>query len=289
MMKYLQLIRIHQWLKNFFIFAPLFFSGHLFNLAKLTHCALAFLSFSLCASSIYIVNDYKDIEKDKLHPVKKLRPLAAGTISKVTAIGLFCLLATVSFVLAFVINLNFAIVSGIYFLMNLFYSFGLKKVSLIDVFIIAIGFVLRVTAGGVVTDIEVSHWLFIMTFLMALFIAFAKRRDDVVLEMETGERVRTSISGYNLEFISSAISILCGILIVSYLLYITSPEITLRFQNKHAYISTIFVIMGILRYLQITLVEDNSGSPTKVLMKDRFLQATIILWMLFFASIIYVR
>ena len=285
----IQLIRPQQWLKNFFIFAPLFFSGNLLDLDKLCYCAVAFLAFSLNASSIYIINDYRDIENDKLHPSKKLRPLAAGTVSKGTAIGMFCFLAIASFVLAFGANTNLGIVIGIYFVMNMLYSFGLKKISLVDIFIIAIGFVLRVTAGGVVTGIEISHWLYIMTFLIALFIAFAKRRDDVLLQMETGEKMRKSVSGYNLEFISSAISILCGILVVSYLLYITSPEITLRFQNRHAYISTLFVIMGILRYLQITLVEKNSGSPTKVMMKDAFLQFIVIAWMLFFGVIIYIK
>ncbi len=289
MKNYFEIIRVQQWLKNFFIFAPLFFSGHLLETDKLVYCALAFLAFSLNAGSIYIINDYKDIENDRLHPTKKHRPLASGTISKVTALVLFCFLALSSLVLAFLLNQNLGIVISIYFGMNLMYSFGLKKISLIDIFIISIGFVLRVTAGGMVTGIEVSHWLYIMTFLIALFIAFAKRRDDVLLEMQTGEQMRKSVSGYNLEFISSAISILCGILIVSYLLYITSPEITLRFQNRHAYISTVFVIMGVLRYLQITLVEGNSGSPTKVLIKDRFLQITVVLWMLFFAFIIYTK
>ena len=191
--------------------------------------------------------------------------------------------------MAFFIGQNLGIVISIYFVMNLLYSFGLKKIALIDIFIISAGFVLRVTAGGAVTGIEISHWLYIMTFLVALFIAFAKRRDDVLLEMQTGEQMRKSISGYNLEFISSALSILCGILVVSYLLYITSPEITQRFQNKHAYISTLFVVMGILRYLQITLVEGKSGSPTKVLIKDLFLQVTVVLWMLFFAILIYFK
>lgn len=289
MVNVIKLMRVHQWVKNMFIFAPLFFSGHLMDLDKVICCAFAFLSFGLNASSIYIINDYKDIEKDKLHPTKKTRPLAAGTISKNLGALLFVVLAGVSLTFAYFINPNFFVVVSIYFVMNLIYSFGLKKVSLIDIVIISIGFVLRVTAGGVVVKIEVSQWLYIMTFLIALFIAFAKRRDDVLLEMETGEQMRKSISGYNLEFISSAISILCGVLIVSYLLYITSHEITSRFQNRPIYISTIFVIIGVLRYLQITLVEKNSGSPTKILLKDRFLQFTVMFWMLFFAFIIYLK
>lgn len=286
-MEVLKLLRINQWLKNGFIFAPLFFSGHLFDLDKIEMCIYAFAAFSLSASSIYIINDMNDVEKDKLHPVKKNRPFTKGTVKKNTGIILFVVFASSSLLLAYNINFNFFVVLLSYFIMNLLYSYGLKKISLIDIIIISVGFVLRVTAGGVVTQIEISHWLYIMTFLIALFIAFAKRRDDVLIEMETGEKMRKSISGYNLEFISSAISILCGVLIVSYLLYITSPEITTRFQNKPIYISTMFVIIGVLRYLQITLVEKNSGSPTKILAKDRFIQFIIAGWVLFFAFIIY--
>lgn len=287
MKEIIKLLRINQWLKNGFIFAPLFFSGNLFDLDKIKWCIYAFLAFSFCASSIYIINDINDTEKDKLHPVKKNRPFAKGTVKKNTGIILFVAFSLSSLLLAYTINLNFLIVLLVYFIMNLLYSYGLKKISLVDIIIISIGFVLRVTAGGVVTQIEISHWLYIMTFLIALFIAFAKRRDDVLIEMETGEKMRKSISGYNLEFISSAISILCGVLIVSYLLYITSPEITGRFQNKPIYISTLFVVVGVLRYLQITIVEKNSGSPTKILTKDKFIQFILAGWVLFFAFIIY--
>lgn len=289
MKKYLSLLRVNQWLKNFFIFAPLFFSGNLFDEQKIFLCFLAFLAFSLNASSIYIINDIKDIENDKSHPVKKNRPLASGEISINSALVLCLVFSISSLVMAYYISTLLLAVIGFYFVMNIFYSMGLKKVPLIDIFIISIGFVLRVTAGGIVTGIEISHWLYIMTFLIALFIAFAKRRDDVLIEMETGEKMRSAVSGYNLEYISSANSILCGVLIVSYILYITSPEIVSRFENKHAYVSTLFVILGVLRYLQIALVEKNSGSPTKVLITDRFLQITVVLWMLFFAVIIYMK
>jgi hypothetical protein len=156
-----------------------------------------------------------------------------------------------------------------------------------DAFIISLGFVLRVAAGGVLSNIIVSHWLYIMTFLLALFIAFAKRRDDVLILNETGSQMRKSIKGYNLEFISSAISILSAVLIVSYILYITSPEVNIRFFGKHPYISTIFVVLGVFRYLQITLVENNSGSPSKLVLKDVFIQLVVASWVLFFIVLIY--
>lgn len=289
MKSYLSLIRVHQWIKNLFVFAPLFFSGHLLQVDKLQLSLVAFIAFCLNASSLYIINDIADVEKDRLHPIKRNRAIASGKISKTKALLLFSLCATVSFVLAFSVDSYLSLVLLIYFSLNLLYSFWLKKIHLIDVFIIAIGFVLRVLAGGVITGIEISHWLYIMTFLIALFIAFAKRRDDVLIQINSGEKMRQAIDGYNLEFISSAISLLSGVLIVAYLLYITSPEITERFRNKHAYISALFVIMGILQYLQITLVQNKSGSPTKLLLKDTFLQVTVALWVLFFAFIIYIR
>jgi 4-hydroxybenzoate polyprenyltransferase len=288
-MRYLQLIRVYQWPKNFFIFAPLFFSGNFLDLHKLQDSIIAFIFFSIIASAIYIINDYKDIEKDKCHPVKKNRPLASGLISKTTALILFCILSIISLISVYIINKGLFYVLLTYFLLNIAYSFFLKSIPLIDVFIIAIGFVLRIIAGGIVTSIEISHWLYIMTFLLALFIAFAKRRDDVLLQQKTGEEMRKSISGYNLDFINSSISVLCGTLIVSYILYITSPEITQRFQNKHAFISVLFVVAGVLRYMQITLVEKNSGAPSKILLKDFFIQITILLWISFFCILIYLK
>lgn len=286
-MQTLKLIRVHQWTKNLFVFAPLFFSGQFLQKEKFILSAFGFLCFCLAASSIYIVNDLFDAEKDKLHPTKKNRPIASGKISKPFAIALLLIFISAAFGVSFYISIELFTVIAVYFVLNLFYSFGLKQISLVDVFIVSIGFVLRVAAGGVLTDIPVSHWLYIMTFLLALFIALAKRRDDVLILNQTGSEMRKSVKGYNLEFISSTISILCATLIVSYLLYITSPEVVARFEGKHPYISTIFVILGVLRYLQITLVQENSGSPSKILLKDLFLQIVLVLWVLFFITIIY--
>lgn len=283
----LKLIRVHQWTKNLFIFAPLFFSGQILQIEKLTTAILGFICFCGIASSVYILNDLMDYEKDKTHPSKRNRPIASGEISKLNAIILFFFLIISVFIFSFQLNVFFFLVILFYFILNILYSFGLKHISLVDTFIISIGFVLRVSAGGVLTNVPVSHWLYIMTFLLALFIAIAKRRDDVLILNQTGSEMRTSIKGYNLEFITSTISILCATLIVSYLLYITSNEVVARFEGKHPYISTIFVILAILRYLQITLVLEKSGSPSKILLKDVFIQVVILLWILFFITIIY--
>lgn len=287
MTAYLKLIRVHQWTKNFFVFAPLFFSGQFLHSERLKESCIGFFCFCFAASAIYILNDIVDAENDKLHPVKKLRPIASGKINKVSAAIISILFLCTAVIPAFIISKWFFGVLIIYVAINIGYSLGLKQISIMDAFIVSLGFVLRVAAGGVLSEISVSHWLYIMTFLLALFIAFAKRRDDVLIMNETGSQMRKSISGYNLEFISSAISILCATLIVSYILYITSPEVNVRFVGKHPYVSTIFVILGVFRYLQITLVENNSGSPSKLVLKDLFLQLVIISWVAFFVVIIY--
>jgi decaprenyl-phosphate phosphoribosyltransferase len=288
-MIFLKLIRAHQYTKNLFVFAALFFSGKFFEIQKVIECGIAFLAFCLAASSIYIINDLKDLDKDKQHPAKKNRPIAAGLVSVKLAIFICVILFLLSFFISALASFNLLAVILIYFVLNLFYCFGGKNISIIDVFIISTGFVLRVVAGGVINRIELSHWLIIMTFLLALFIAFAKRRDDVLIENESGLKIRNSIAGYSLEFINAISSILIAVLIVCYIMYVTSTEVTIRFNNKPIYISVLFVLLGLIRYLQISIVEKNSGSPSKLILKDRFLQCCVIAWVLFFITIIYFK
>jgi len=281
------LIRIHQWAKNILLFAPLFFSGHIFEYNPLINTIVGFFLFGLIASSIYIFNDLCDIENDRIHPTKKHRPLASGNISIKTGWVLCFFLMTSSLIASWLLNTTFFYIMVLYSTINVFYSIGLKNLSLLDVFIVALGFVLRVYAGGILSEISVSQWLFIMSFLLALFIAFSKRRDDVLIKLDSGAEMRTAIKGYNLEYISSSISILCGILVVTYLLYVTSDDVQSRFQGRPVYLTALFVLMGILRYLQITLVDGKSGSPTKIFYTDFFIQVVVILWIIFFAVIIY--
>lgn len=289
MKAYIQLIRPKDWAKNMFLFIPLFFSGMFFETTKLGELAIGFLCFSLVASSIYIMNDYRDIEDDKKHPVKRLRPLASGAVNRSTAIAIAVLFLIAGFTVAWFLRDKFMFILGIYFLMNVGYSFGLKNIPILDIFIISVGFVLRIKAGSVISLIPLSEWLIIMVFLLALFMAFAKRRDDVLLKLSSGDDMRKAVKGYNLEFINTALSLICAVIIVAYLMYTKSPEVEQRLQTYRLYYTCIFVLAGIFRYLQLVFVQQNSQSPTKILYKDRFIQVTILLWILSFYVILYVK
>lgn len=289
MKAYIQLIRPKDWAKNLFLFVPLFFSGMFFETGKLVELLIGFICFSLVASSIYIMNDYRDIEDDKKHPVKKDRPLASGAVNKTTAIIIALLFLLIGFTAAWFLSHKFMFILGIYFLMNVGYSFGLKNIPILDIFIISIGFVLRIKSGSVISLIPLSEWLIIMVFLLALFLAFAKRRDDVLLKLSSGDDMRKAVKGYNLEFINTALSLICAVIIVAYIMYTMSPDVMQRLQTYRLYYTCLFVLAGVFRYLQLVFVQQNSQSPTKILYKDRFIQVTILLWIISFYVILYVK
>ncbi len=287
--QYISLTRPKHWIKNSFIFLPLFFSGEVFNVEKLLSCLAGFGAFSFIASSIYIINDYMDIEADKKHPTKSLRPLASGAVTKRAAITLFVICVALGITAAAFIKMKFLFVLMIYFVMNLGYSLGLKNISVLDIVLVAMGFVLRIKAGGVIAVIGISQWLMIMVFLLAMFMAIAKRRDDVLIKLDSGLDMRKAIKGYNLEFLNAMLSLFTGIIIIAYLMYTISPEVMQRWNVYRLYYTTLFVIVGLMRYLQITFIEKNSGSPTDLLYKDKFLQITLVLWIISFYSIIYIK
>ena len=286
-MQYLKLLRPSHWAKNLFLFIPLFFAGEIFDLAKVVEVFVGFMAFSLFASSVYIINDYNDVEADRRHPVKCKRPIASGAVSKPMALVIFVLCLVVGGLLAWYVKPKFLFVTGIYFVINLLYSFGLKNISILDILILSIGFVLRVKAGGVAANVAVSEWLMIMVFLLALFMAVAKRRDDVLIKTQTGQEMRKAAAGYNLDFMNVMLALVSAVIIVAYLMYTMAPETMIRFKTYRLYYTCLFVIGGLLRYLQITYVENNTGSPTKILYKDRFIQLTILLWVLSFYVLIY--
>ncbi|MCH9742873.1 MAG: decaprenyl-phosphate phosphoribosyltransferase [Proteobacteria bacterium] len=272
----LELLRPHQWLKNLFVLAPLFFSFH-FTESNIVAALLGFVLFSLAASSIYVLNDYHDIEEDRQHPTKCNRPLASGTVSKPQAVILMLVLWGVVAVGAYALNPAFlAIVVG-YVLLNVLYSFKLKHIPILDITIIAIGFVLRVFSGAILIAVTPTLWIVLVTFLLALFLALAKRRDDCLLARD-GLKTRKNIDGYNLELVNAAMVLMAAVTLVSYIMYTVSPEVATRFGSEYLYLTSLFVIVGMLRYMQITFVEENSGSPTKLLLKDRFLQLTLVGW-----------
>ena len=281
------LIRAHQYVKNFFIFVPLFFAGRVTDLDLLAASLVAFVAFSFTASAIYILNDYLDIEEDRQHPVKRERPLASGSISILSAMIFMGVLFVSGTALMALLSLEGLALIGVYVCINFAYSFRLKHIALIDITIISVGFILRLFVGSVVTGVPLSMWIVIITFLLALFIAFAKRRDDILIYLDTGSKMRKSVDGYNLQLIDGAMIITASIVIVTYILYTVSDEIIARLDNQHLYLTTLFVVLGVLRYLQIAWVDKKSGSPTKIVLKDTFLKITILAWLLSFGWIIY--
>jgi 4-hydroxybenzoate polyprenyltransferase len=286
---YLQLLRPKDWAKNLFLFVPIFFSGDLFNWKLYPILFGGFVAFCCVASSIYIINDYRDIEDDKKHPEKSRRPLASGVVSKPAAIIIGVLLLIAGFSIAYFIRDKFLFVLSIYFFLNLAYSLGLKAIPILDIIIVAIGFVLRIKSGAVIAVIGLSEWLNIMVFLLALFMAIGKRRDDVLLKLSSGTDMRKSIKGYNLEFLNVVLALVCAVIVVAYFMYTMSTEVILRMGTYRLYYTCLFVLAGIMRYLQIIFVQATSGSPTKILYKDRFIQVSILLWITSFYLIIYMK
>ncbi len=283
----IKLMRPHQYIKNIFIFIPLFFALKITDASLVLNAFIAFFAFSLSASSVYILNDYFDIEADREHPKKRFRPLASKEISKHEAIVLMLSLFALSAILICSVSINAVAILLFYVGMNIAYSINLKHIAILDVTIIAIGFVLRLFMGSIVTGIALSHWIVIMTFLLALFMALAKRRDDVLIYQNTGKKMRKVIDGYNLQFLDIAMAIMASVVIVAYIMYTTSLDVMERIDSHHLYLTALFVIIGVMRYLQISFVLLDSGSPTQIVLKDRFIQFTLLGWILSFIWILY--
>ena len=280
----IRLIRVKHWIKNTFIFLPIFFAGKI-TLIFSDNLLFLFFSFCLASSSIYVLNDIFDVDKDRLHPSKKGRPIASGFFSIKVGFLIFAIVSILFLASLIFIKESFLYVL-LYFVLNVLYSFKLKHISIVDVACISIGFVLRVLAGGYQADVHVSHWMIIMIFLLTISLAFAKRRDDLDLGIEK-ETLRKSLSGYTFQFLDVVKSISFSITLISYVLYSISPEVIERIGSDKLYITSLFVFLGIMRYLQISIVDKNTGSPVQVLMKDRFIQITLLLWGLTFFYIIY--
>lgn len=288
------LIRPCQWLKNAFVFTPLFFDRHATDWCYVWLCIIAFLAFSLVSSGIYCFNDICDADIDRLHPVKRMRPVARGVVSKRTAYATMVVLWVAAFTVVVLGSSDSDSIRGLigtllfYIVMNVAYCMKLKQVALLDVFIIATGFVLRIVAGGLATGIILSHWIVLSTFLLALFLAVAKRRDDVTIYETSGVKARNNVVRYNMVFLNQSIGILGSVTIMCYILYTVSSEVIERIGSHNLYITSVFVLAGILRYMQLTLVDQKSGNPTKVLLHDHFIHVCVIGWIVTFAIFLYV-
>lgn len=288
----LKLVRPKQWIKNLFVFIPMFFAGELFDTHSLWMGIVTFAAFSLVASSIYCYNDIVDVDADRRHPVKCRRPVASGAVSVRMAYMLMALMLVLSVAATLLlppeVMANVLAVVLFYYVLNLSYCSKLKQYAIVDVCIVAFGFVLRILAGGFACEVALSNWIVIMTFLLTLFMSFAKRRDDVLRMNETGEAPRKNTGRYNLTFINQAITITASVTLVCYIMYCVSPEVAERFQTPYLYLTFVFVLLGLLRYIQIAVVDKKSGDPTKVILRDHFSQVIVVAWVLTFLLMIYV-
>ncbi|EKD89503.1 MAG: UbiA prenyltransferase [uncultured bacterium] len=289
MLKYIfKAMRPRQWTKNAFVLAALVFDRQLFHIQSLERTLLTFVIFCLVSSSVYLINDVMDIEADRLHPVKKNRPIASGKLPVSLAITTSIILVLGSLVGSYFLSLGLLAIVAVYFVLNLAYSKWLKHMPIIDVLVIAACFVLRVAAGVSVIEVErFSPWLYVVTTLFALYIGFGKRRAELmVLVPENGQSHRKVLSGYSIEFIDQLITVVSSTTIIAYSLYTFSAP---NLPDNHAMMLTIpFVLYGIFRYLSIMQINKMGGEPEEILLKDRPLQITIVLWAIAIMIIFYI-
>lgn len=279
------LVRPHQWVKNLVVGAPLFFTPDHMSSAAAGQVLIGIAVFSSLASGVYVLNDIADRKSDALHPEKRRRPLVTGSVSLTLAAVLIAVLWLGGGWGAALLGPDFLTVAAIYVGLNMAYSAGLKQIAIIDVLIVASGYVLRLIAGAVLIGVEASAWIVITTGLLALFLALAKRRDDFVRNL--GTEHRHSLKGYSKPFLDVALAMTLGAMLVAYLVYTTDAGVTTRMGTDKIYYTVPFVVAGVLRYLQITLVEERSGSPTKIVLTDPFMIVTIAGWLATFAGLIY--
>lgn len=280
-------LRPHQWVKNSFVFAALLFAERLTDRHSVTVACLAALIFCVISSSVYLLNDVMDREEDRLHPVKRLRPIAAGKMSVTVAAAFAAALAAGALVGSWEVGRGLFEVVAIYAVMNLVYSTWLKHVLLLDVFVIAAGFVLRVMGGGLAIHVRISSWLIVCTTLLALFMALSKRRHELVLLGENGARHRASLEHYSPYFLDQLIAIVTASTVMSYALYTLSTDARTQFPGKHLALTIPFVIFGIFRYLFLVHQREKGGNPTRTLLTDTVLLSTVLLWAASLVLIIY--
>lgn len=274
-----RLLRPEQWLKNFFIFAPLIFSKHLFMGGYVSTALLAFVVFSLLSSTVYIFNDIADQEADKLHPTKRNRPIAAGAISITQAVGIAIgLLILIGFLTTF-LNAKFLFIAALYFILNLGYSFFLKRVILVDVFIVAAGFMLRVLAGAFVINVQVSEWLILCTLFVSLFLSISKRRAELMI-VKNSEHYegRAALRGYDIEFLDQMMTITASGMAISYALYTVAERTISIFGSSNLIFTTLFVLFGIFRYLYLVRARKTEDNPTHMLTTDSVTLFNVAAW-----------
>jgi len=280
-------MRPHQWVKNLFIFAPLLFGRKLTELPAVGAAAAAFGVFCLLSSSLYIFNDWLDADEDRAHPEKQKRPISSGELSVFAALSFAGVLAAAAFMSAWWVGAGFAAVVGLYFVLILAYCLSFKRFIVLDCIVIAVGFVLRVVGGAEAVGVVPTHWLIACAFLLALFLAFSKRRQELLKLSNNAVEHRKVLGQYSVAFLEQANIIVIGAAIVSYALYTVAPETVARFGTDALIYGTVFVVYGMLRYLALINNPENGGNPSKMLLTDRPLLIALAAWSLYNAIIIY--
>ena len=280
-------IRPGQWTKNLLIFAGLLFARRLFNPAAVIDATLGFVIFCGLSGAMYLINDVLDRESDRRHPLKSGRPVASGVVSVPLALGTAFVLIVAGLSAAFAINVRFGVVSAAYLALLVLYSAVLKHIVIIDVLTIAVGFVLRATAGAVAIDVEISHWLLVCTILLALFISLAKRRHELMLLTDGATSHRPILSEYSPYLLDQMIAVVTASTLISYVFYTISPDTQQKFGTPWLGLTIPFPLYGIFRYLYLVHQREGGGSPADLLLTDRPLLGCVALWVLCVALIIY--
>ena len=284
----LSLLRIPQWVKNFFLFAPLIFSKHLFEAGYFWTVAVAFTVFCLISSAVYIINDIADREVDRRHPIKRTRPLAAGTLTSSAAVVLALLLLSLSVALAKDLPENFQLVATLYVVMNVAYSFWLKHIILLDVFIVASGFMVRVLAGAYAIDVAISHWLVLCTLFISLFLSTSKRRGELVMSQQVeGYEGRAVLKHYDLASIDQIMTVAAAGMAITYALYTIADRTVTMFGTENLIFTIVFVLFGIFRYLILIKARPMEDNPIRLLLGDPMLLLNIFAWFITCVVVIY--
>jgi 4-hydroxybenzoate polyprenyltransferase len=271
----IQALRPKQWLKNAFVFAPLLFGKAFMSLEKLSLALLAFALFSAGASAVYILNDILDVERDRQHPTKKDRPIASGRLPIPIAAALGAMLAGGALAISFWRMPDFGMLLLVYLVINVGYSLGLKHVVIIDIFAIAIGFVLRVFGGAAAIDVEPSRWLLTCTIFLSLFLAACKRRGEITLVGDS-TATRAVLRSYSVGFVDQITNLFATGTILSYALYTLDPVTIMKVGTHDLIFSLPFVIYGVLRYMHIVTHKGGGGSPTEALLRDRWILVSVL-------------
>lgn len=281
-------MRPYQWTKNLLLFAALVFAGELAHPGKALLSLAAFAAFCLAASATYIFNDLLDIESDREHPKKRHRPLASGALSPGAGMGLVILLFAAALALAWAIRGQFLAALVAYVVLTLAYTLKLKHLMIIDVMAIALGFVIRAVAGALALNVPFSNWLVVCTLFLATFLGLSKRRQEILLLEEGAQSHRQVLQHYTVHYLDQLILIMAGGTLITYTIYTCSPEVIQRLGTDKLYITLPFVVYGLFRYLHLIHHETGGGDPSSTLVKDKPLGATVVLWAIACALLIYV-